>query len=165
MYTEIGDLMDILLTKSVVDTCWDFSKKCAKYERPLEYGQKNAHVRDENEIANDTFIGKLGEVAVQQMLANNGIVTKLDFRTMERGQWDNNDITYNNWQLDIKCTKKTSRYFLIELNKLQFRSDAGELPHFFVMTRLTKSPKEILNEGTGCKVEIVGYIETRNYHF
>lgn len=153
--------MDITLGKADIDKCWTFSKECAKHERPIEYGQEGAHVRDEDEIAQDTFIGKLGEVAVQQLLTAKGIATELDFRTMERGQWDHNDIIYNEWQIDIKCTKYRSKHFLIELNKLQFRADTGELPHFFIMTRLLKKPEVILNDGT-CRIEAVGYIDTRH---
>ena len=69
-------------------------------------------------------------MAVQQLLREKGIETDLDFSTMERGEWDHNDIVYNGWQIDVKCTKSSSRYFLIELNKLQFRADSEELPHF-----------------------------------
>lgn len=152
--------MKVTLSKAMVDTCWDFSKKCAKHERPIEYGQEHAHVRDENEIAEDTFIGKLGEAAVQKLFMKYKIKTELDFRTMGRGEWDHNDINYKGWQLDIKCTKKASHYFLIELNKLQFRADAGELPHFFVMTRLLDNPSDILKKQGSCHVEVVGYIET-----
>lgn len=152
--------MECIIGKSDIERCWTFSKDCAKHERPIEYGQEGAHVRDEVESVVDTFIGKLGEVAVQQLLRKKGIETDLDFSTMERGEWDHNDIAYNGWQIDVKCTKVRSRYFLIELNKLQFRADTEELPHFFIMTRLMDPPEAILHKGT-CRIEIVGYVDTR----
>ena len=85
----------------------------------------------------------------------------MDYSITARGQWDNNDINYRNWSIDVKCTKHTSRYFLIEWNKLQFRADCGELPHYFIMTVLGFPFHGLQNfHVDDCIVDCVGYVTT-----
>lgn len=156
--------MKITLQKDMIRKCWEFSYQCAKNERPIEYGEQDAHVRSVTEIAFDTLIGKLGEAAVQELLRQYGIETEIDFRIMKRGQWDVDDVQVGNWRFDVKCTKQRGKHFLIEWNKLQFRADAGELPHFFLMTKLDFDLEEAFRDGvpTSCEVDCVGYVETRH---
>ncbi len=152
--------MDIRIPLDQIKKCKKFSEDCADHMRPSAFGQKEQRLKDE--IVIDTFIGKIGEVAVQIMLAKKGIEVSPDFRIMDRGEWDDNDFTYNGWQADIKCTKETSQYFLIEWNKLQFRADAGELPHFFILTQLKDSLDNIIQCREACEVDVVGYVDTRS---
>lgn len=156
--------MKITLQKDMIRKCWEFSYQCAKNERPIEYGEQDAHVRNTTEIAFDTLIGKLGEAAVQEFLHRHGIETEIDFRIMKRGQWDVDDVHVGNWRFDVKCTKQRSKNFLIEWNKLQFRADAGELPHFFLMTQLDFDMEKAFRDGvpSSCEVDCVGYIETQH---
>lgn len=153
--------MRITLKKAVVEKCIAFAEKCSKKENSENFFESDAEKRDLDRVRDDTFIGKLGEEAVAAMMKEYGINVSLDYSITERGQWDNNDINYRNWSIDVKCTKQTSRYFLIEWNKLQFRADCGELPHYFIMTALC-FPFHGLDSFNvdDCIVDCVGYVST-----
>lgn len=155
--------MRIILTKDDILRCRIFSDACARTQQRIEFGEASSQERGDSEIARDNMIGKLGEVAVQKAFALYGLRIELDFEIYDRGQWDECDIFHNGWMLDVKCTKSRSRYFLIEWNKLQFRSDAGQLPHFFVMARLLDDgvlrPERRLPAKTD--VEIEGFVDVR----
>ena len=151
----------IKLSREAVLKCKQFARDCAAKERPEEWGVKNGHVRDVNEIAVDTFIGKIGEEAVSELLKLNGIKVTLDYEITPRGTWDKYDILYNGWGIDVKATKKASKYFFLEWNKIQFRSDAGELPHFFVLTRLDFAFTNLEDfDLENCWVECIGFVST-----
>ena len=153
--------MRITLKKAVVEKCIAFAEDCSGKENSDNFSQSDAKKRDRDRVRDDTFIGKLGEEAVAAMMKKFGINVTLDYSITARGQWDNNDINYRNWSIDVKCTKQSSRYFLIEWNKLQFRADCGELPQYFIMTVLG-FPFQGLNNFTvgDCVVDCVGYVST-----
>ena len=155
MYTD----MKIHLSVNIVKKCRQFAIACAPKERPLEYGEKDAHVRDISKIETDTFIGKLGECAIKDLFHQYGINSSIDFSIMERGKWDVDDLSINDWRFDVKCTQK-GKNFLIEWNKLQFRLDNDELPHFFLMTRISEDFNGDIDDGID--VECIGFVETRN---
>ena len=152
----------IVIPKEKVRECWAFSKECAKSQQSFEFGEANSHHRPADEIARDNMIGKLGEVALQQLFAKFGIDVDLDMSIYGVGEWDRCDVEFNGWMLDVKCTQRGS-HFLIEWNKLQFRADADELPHYFVMTRLARNNSITLNgpESDTIGVDLVGYIDVR----
>ena len=153
--------MRITLKKAVVEKCKQFALKCAEKENSENFSQSDAQIRDLARVIDDTFIGKLGEEAVAALMKEHGIDVILDYSITARGQWDNNDINYRNWSIDVKCTKQTSRYFLIEWNKLQFRADCGELPHYFIMTVLGFPFHGLQNfDVDDCIVDCVGYVST-----
>lgn len=153
--------MDIILDQTVVERCWKFAEQAALNQRPNSFGSDAAQERSVEKIVADTFIGKLGEAAVQKWLGERGIHIELDWSIKPRGEWDTADICYNNWLIDVKCTK-LGHFFLIEWNKLQFRADAGELPHFFIMTKIREG-EAVLSTGMiqDCAVELTGFIDTR----
>lgn len=152
--------MLITLGKDIIEACRKFAKRCAEHERPANFGNKEAAVREIETVASDTFIGKLGEVAFQQALLKYGISAETNFDMLPRGVWDKNDFDINGWNIDVKCTRNL-KDFLIEWNKLQFRIDSGELPQLFVMTRIA-SKIAIDSELDSCEVECVGYFYTCN---
>lgn len=155
--------MEIVLDKKAIEKCWQFAIKSAETQRPDAHGEQDSYRRSVEEIAKDTVIGKLGEVAVQSFFKEKGISFELDFEIYDRGEWDHSDIEIDGWKIDVKCTKHRGHNFLIEWNKLQFGADAGELPHFYLMTRLIDDDllarDQMVNENV--KVEVVGYIDTR----
>lgn len=153
--------MDIILDQAVVKRCWRFAEKAALNQRPNNFGTKVAEERSIEKISVDTFIGKLGEAAVQKWLYESGVHIELDWSIMPRGEWDIADICYNGWLIDVKCTR-LGHFFMIEWNKLQFRADAGEMPHFFIMTKI-REDAALLSKGKihDCAVELAGFIDTR----
>lgn len=154
--------MNIVVEGSEVKECWDFAQKVAPNQKSNEFDNKELTERKLEKIVSDTFIGKLGETAVQKWLFNCGVHVELDWSVKPRGEWDIADICYKDWSVDVKCTKSTGKFFLIDWSKLQFRADAGQLPHFFVMTKLGTDMSKIVKDGSGaCKIELAGFVDTR----
>lgn len=159
--------MKIYLDSDDIATCYAFSNESAKTQQACEYGQLDSPKRRVQEIAIDNMIGKLGEFAVKKFLAEHAIEIALDMNIYDYGQYDSCDFNYRGWTCDVKCTKSFGKHFLIEWNKLQFRADLNELPHYFVMTRLVdnsflSNKKESLPSSI-C-VELVGYCDIRALH-
>ena len=162
MKNSINSCTQVVIPKEKIEECWAFSRESAKSQQSFEFGVENSHHRPTDEIARDNMIGKLGEVAVQQLLSEFDIDVSLDMSIYEVGEWDRCDIEYRGWMLDVKCTQRGFN-FLIEWNKLQFRADAHELPHFFVATRLSKDTSITFDGATSdcVKVDVIGYIDVR----
>lgn len=155
--------MDIIIEGLKVKECWEFAQKAAPNQKPNEFDNKEIAERKLEKIITDTFIGKLGEAAVQKWLSDCGIHIELDWSITPRGEWDLSDVCYNDWSIDVKCTKSVGKFFLIDWSKLQFRADAGQLPHFFVMTKLGVDISKIAKDGSGvCKIELAGFVDTRD---
>ncbi len=154
----------VRLNRQEIDACIDFSMQCAEHQQAIEFGQSDTAKRSISEIARDNIIGKLGEFAVKAFFEKNGIAIELDLEIYERGRWDTCDIAYRGWTFDIKCSKSRSRWLLIEWNKLQFRADAGEVPNYFLLTRLVNDA--IVLNSTNIRpdileVDLVGYVDAR----
>lgn len=159
-----GPSVRIRLDRSELEECRRFSEECSKTQQAIEFGQADTASRSFAEIARDNMIGKLGEFAVQRFLDEHGIHVELDLDIYARGEWDACDVEWRGWTFDIKCTKSRSRWFLLEWNKLQFRADAQELPHCFILTRLVDD--KVVND-LSClpkfvEVDLVGYVDTRS---
>lgn len=123
----------IHLTIKEMKVCWEFSLRSAENQQEIEFGQADTQPRSVKEIARDNFIGKLAEAAFQKFLSDNySIKIELDFNYYPRRQWDDQDALINGWTIDVKGTRTGSRWFLIELSKLEFRRNEGRLPDFFV---------------------------------
>ncbi len=131
------------LTASQIEKCLSFARKAAVHTQKVEYGQKDSAERPIEEIARDIFVGKLGECAFQNLLHEHGIEVELDFNDYGPGKWDTDDVSYGSgdkkWKIDVKCTKDSSKWFLVEWNKLNFREHDKELPHYFVLTQVPSS--------------------------
>ena len=154
--------MEIVIDGFNVSRCWEFARQVAPNQKPNKFDNKEMAARKMEKIVTDTFVGKLGELAVQKWMAACGVQIELDWSVTPRGEWDVADISYNGWSIDVKCTKSRGHYFLIDWGKLQFRTDAGELPQFFLMTRLKNDLAGIAKDGSqNCVVELAGYIDTR----
>lgn len=153
----------IHIDRNMIEKCWQFSTDSAGTQQAVEYGQKNSRPRDVAEIARDNMIGKLGEAAVQLFLQKHGIDIKLDFAIYPRGRWDDFDVDFKGWSFDIKTTKHFGKNFLIEWSKLQFRADAHQVPHYFLMTRLKDDfmDPEADDLPMGVDVELCGFIDSR----
>lgn len=152
-----------ILDCSTVKQCREFSLQCAPTEQAIEFGQHDTQARDREEIAYDTFVGKLGEAAALAFFKQIDPSLALDFDIYDRGQWDKFDFKVKGWVIDVKCTKYGIN-FLIEWSKLQFRADAGEIPHFFLLTKLQNGQevRKILQGGKAkpIAVQLVGYVDS-----
>lgn len=145
----------ITLTKEELEKCKAFSEKSAKTQQPIEFGQSDTVARKRAEIARDTLIGKMAEVAFARMLKEDfNLDVPLDFEVYARGKWDDNDLVINGWNIDIKSTRIGS-WLLIEWSKLDFRQKQGELPHAFFMCKTDWDMKKDKPLGT---VQLIGSI-------
>lgn len=154
-----------ILDPTTVRQCLEFSRQCAPTEQRIEFGQHDTQARDLEEIAYDTFVGKLGEAAAKAFFKSIDPNVELDFNIYDRGQWDEFDFKVNGWVIDVKCTKYGNN-FLIEWSKLQFRADAGEIPHFFLLAKL-QNGQEVRKILLGAQeksiaIELVGYVDSRD---
>lgn len=128
------NVFHIVLTDAEMDKCREFSRISAASQQAIEFGQHTTKARPEKEIARDSLIGKMAEVAFSKMMKENyGIDVPLDFNYYPRGQWDGQDAEINGWRIDVKGTRSGGRWMLIEWNKLDFRQRDNNLSHLFVM--------------------------------
>ena len=128
------DVLNIVLCDDEIERCREFSRISAATQQAIEFGQHTTKARDVKEIARDNLIGKMAEVAFSKMMRENyDIDVPLDFNYYPRGQWDNQDAIINGWRIDIKGTRKGSRWMLIEWSKLNFRQRDNNLSHLYMM--------------------------------
>ena len=98
--------MHIVLTKSEIDKCIEFSYKCAEAQQAIEFGQDDTVPRGIEEIGRDNLIGKVAEVAFSKMLLRDfDLKVPLDFECYPRGKWDDQDTIINGWRIDVKGTR------------------------------------------------------------
>jgi len=125
----------IKLSNAEIEKCRIFANKAAKHQQLFEFGQHDTNERSYKEASRDILIGKMAEVAVAKMLLTDyKLKIDLDFDIYPRGTWDSNDLVINGWAIDVKSTR-IGNWFLIEWNKLHFRSVGKELPDAFIPCR------------------------------
>ena len=113
----------------------DFAFKCYKTERKSSHGEDR--IRSEQEIFDNTFEGKLGEIAVKKQIKNlawfNKYEVKIDNNIYPRGKWDSYDLelvnknTNRNYFWQIKSSKPVSQFLLLESN--DYDSSTGYYKH------------------------------------
>lgn len=136
-----------------------FAEETAKTQQAIEFGQKKSKPRGVKEIARDTQIGKIAEVGVAKMLKSDfGLHLPINYEIYPAGECDDNDITINNWTIDIKSTRN-GKWLLFERSKMAYRQRSGTLPDMIIMCKTpwdedTDSPK-------GKSVELVGCVGTQ----
>lgn len=152
--------MVVKLSEESMQKSYKFAAESARSQRPAPFGQKNERQRDNFAILNNTWLGKIAEIAFAQMLKNNyGVNVELDFDVYPRGKWDSVDVQINNWNIDIKSSKYGSRWFLIEWSKIDFNHSSGTLPHIFVMTTVDWNKTTNIPSGN---VNLVGMMYTND---
>ena len=148
----------IILSETEINKCLEFANMAAQHQQLYEFGQHDTNERSYKEAARDILIGKLAEVAVAKMLLEDyKLKVDLDFDIYPRGTWDSNDLTINGWIIDVKSTR-VGNWFLIEWNKLHFRSVGRELPDAFIPCRTGWNMDCDVPEGW---VEIEGLVKTK----
>lgn len=147
--------MKIKLSNEEIEFCLEFSKKCAKNQQDIEFGQHDTKARSKSEIARDNLIGKLAEVAFASFLQKNyNITAQLDFEYYPRGVWDGQDVEINSWRIDVKGTRPGAEWLLVEWNKLNFRKKENRPSHVYVMAIVGWDRKNDIPNG---EVELIGY--------
>lgn len=128
------DPYDIIITDEELQRCIDFARKSAPTQQDIEFGQKDIAPRLVNEVARDTLIGKIAEVAFSKIMQENyGIQIDLDFKIYPRGEYDVQDAKVNDWRIDVKGTRQGGHFLLVEWNKLDFRQLENRMSHVYVM--------------------------------
>lgn len=127
-----------------------------------DYGKRVAIKKKKESLANSHFIGKLGEIALQKMLHRYNIDVTIDLNDYAIGGWDNNDIHFNGWDIDVKCLKAKSDVCYIDFAKLNFREKDGQLPHYFVITRHL-DVLDIKDLPDKTRIEMSGFIDIRAF--
>jgi len=145
----------ITLTPEELQKCRTFSIESARSQQDIEFGQSDTIPRSVAEIARDNLIGKMAEAAFKNFLRSRyGVETQIDYNIYRRGVWDNNDLTINGWNIDIKSTR-SGHWFLIEWNKLSFRRQQNSLPDCFFICRTPWNLETDTPKGT---VELCGAV-------
>lgn len=98
--------------------------RCKQFAYNMSFGNQGQHranrtggrnIRRNGEIFCDAFNGKLGEFAVHQLFANQGIqLPEPDLTVYGLGQWDDTDFSYNDYCIAIKTTKNYGNLLLLE---------------------------------------------------
>ncbi len=126
--------IDYVLTQQELELCINFARDSAPTQQDYEFGERSTGARTAFEISRDNLIGKIAEVAFKNIIeANYPSIPEinLDFEVYERGKYDEQDASINGYNIDVKGTREGGRWFLIEWNKLRFRSRENKLPQYF----------------------------------
>ena len=147
------------LTEYQYTLCDMFSKESAKTQRQIEFGSKETAPRDIKEISRDNMIGKMAEAAVSTFIREEfGKCIPVNYEIYSRGQYDENDITINGWEIDVKATRK-GQYLLLEKSKVDFRIKEHNLPDAIIMCKVPWNEEEDLPK---CRaVDIVGCVSIK----
>jgi len=101
----------------------------------------------------NTLQGKLGEIAFKKYIDITEFnSSNLDFKVYPRGQWDNGvDMYLNNLSIDIKSVKYISKWFLLEVNKVDSINS-----QVFIITSVRDY------NGSGVYVDLKGFCSKKN---
>ena len=109
--------MKIFLSEEEIKTCIDFSISSAKTQQAIEFGQRDTAKRSISEIARDSVIGKMAEIAFAKFLKEKfGIIVSLDFNIYPIYQGDNADVIIFGTSIDIKASRPGAEWLLVECN-------------------------------------------------
>jgi hypothetical protein len=152
--------MLIKLSEEGLQKSYKFAAESSQSQRPAPFGQKDIIQRNNLAILHNTWLGKIAEIAFAQMIEKHySLKVKLDFDVYPRGRWDSVDVQINNWNFDIKSSKKGSRWFLLEWNKIDFNHSTGTLPDIYVMTTVDWDRSKNIPNGN---VDLIGMMYTKD---
>lgn len=141
--------MHIELTDYQIKLCRLFAEESAKTQQKIEFGNKSTTPRALEEIAHDTYIGKVAEAAIVTLAWREfGYKIPVNYEIYPRGQYDDEDININGWSIDVKATTK-GKWLLVERNKIEFRKKENNLPDIIMLCK-----------PIGNRVEMIGYTST-----
>ena len=86
--------MHIELTDYQIKLCRLFAEESAKTQQKIEFGNKSTTPRALEEIAHDTYIGKVAEAAIVTLAWREfGYKIPVNYEIYPRGQYDDEDIS------------------------------------------------------------------------
>jgi hypothetical protein len=137
---------------------YTFSSKVAAWTVAKEFGDATTAPRLWNEIQSDVFIGKLGELGFQILMERNyGLEVKLDWEVYRsRGRGDACDCRIGSRLLDVKTTKPTNRFLMVNTNQRKAEARRGVAPDLYVLCRIHGFERGVL---LNPNVEVVGFFE------
>ena len=142
--------MLITLTDGEYKRCREFALESAQSQQPIEFGNKQTSERSIEDIAKDTIIGKMAEVAVVKFLREKyGLHLPVNYEVYPRGEWDDEDVVVNGRTIDIKATRK-GHCLMVEKSKMLFRLKQNRVPNIVIACKIKEERK----------VELVGAIST-----
>lgn len=129
--------------------CLEFAMESAKSQQRVEFGNKQTSERSVEDIARDTIVGKMAEVAVVKFLREYGLHLPVNYEVYPRGEWDDEDVVVNGRTIDIKATRK-GHCLMVEKSKMLFRLKQDRVPNIIVACKIKDERR----------VELVGAIST-----
>lgn len=154
--------MKIILSTDDIKRAVFFSNKIAPHFVKRKFSDDKMRTLDK--IQKDIFIGRLGELAFLRYLEKEEILVRIGREVLPVGMWDIDDVCYRGWSFDVKCTERTEPELLLNYNKIDYRHQVGELPHYYVVARLKKhllNPAEYLTSQENITVELQGFLDSR----
>ena len=147
----------------------DDVKRAAEYvllaaERYPRENFDREEVRSLEEVQNQVFMGRIGELAFLRYFEKQGITIQAGRAVLPVGSWDVDDVCYRGWSIDVKCTGPYAENLLLQRSKIDNRVRAGELPHFFVAVKFVDDvplPEHCLTSQNNLKLELEGFIDSR----
>jgi hypothetical protein len=128
----------VKIPDGVVARCRKFATEVADHQESTEFRNSNTKPRSREDVIDDTFMGKLGEEAVAMYLRKFfEVVVLLDYNIYEdKCIGDDQDIEINGWRIEIKTTKSTSRYLLVDQGNIDSKTTLGTLPHACILCKV-----------------------------
>ena len=142
--------MLMTLSENEYRRCKEFALESAQSQQRIEFGNKNTSERSFGDIAEDTLVGKMAEVAVVKFLREKyGLHLPVNYEVYPRGEWDDEDVIVNGRTIDIKATRK-GHCLMVEKSKMLFRLKQDRVPNIIVACKIKDERR----------VELVGAIST-----
>lgn len=142
-----------LIKKELIDTAFNFA-----YEMSFGEGFHRSHrsggsiIRNQKEMFENTFQGKLAELVLNDELLENGISTSgVDLGVMGEGLWDQGDLVAEGKHINVKSMAFFSNLLLLECkdwNKnAEYIHDEGTFSYdYFASVRIKPNIKQIFND-------------------
>ena len=148
----------VVIPDETVNLCRKFSTEVASHQHATEFRNPNTPPRDIEEVAQDTFMGKLGEEAVARYIKHfHDISVDLDYEIYaDKNIGDDQDIEVNGWRIEIKSTKITSRNLLVDKGNIKNKTNNKTLPDFYILCKVGRDKSVSGKPYT--YVDIEGYI-------
>lgn len=145
-------IIRMTIPDEIRERCRMFAEESCRTQQAIEFGQRDTAPRKAQEVAQDTFLGKLGEVAVAHFLRRKyGIHAPLDWEVYPAFEADDCDIQIKAWSIDVKTTAR-GKWLLFDSDKMLQRLRQGNVPDAVIGCRCED----------GKTVYIMGAIATTN---
>jgi len=114
------------------EKCRNFAVRSAESQRENRSG--GSYQRNLEQIAEDTYRGKVGEMVVELFFANDpfNYSLNLDFNIYERGKWDESDFIIGGKKFSIKASKHFAKWLLLEKKDIE----RGDIYDYYIFVTI-----------------------------